>query len=209
MRLPLVSRNWHYVLGFDSEVDFCFWILERDGLRLPPFDRHADGDGLLRAAGLDAASWYSWLERVIGAFDARRKALRASIKSPAEIGRLRALQPEELWDGAAAVGSRLKTLAEEYDEIYNERAGPKLELVGLNGNRAAKLWEDIAPYRRSLPSVTIAAVSYPGPLQAVEPPKTILLAVGAWKFTPDELAESILRGMKALAEGGRARPRSA
>jgi hypothetical protein len=41
-----------------------------------------------------------------------------------------------------------------------------------------------------------------GPEEAVVLPKTILLAVGAWRFTRDDLADAILRWMHSLAEGG-------
>jgi hypothetical protein len=49
------------------EVAFCLWALRRDGLKASPFDQHSDGDGQLRAAGLDADSWKRWLRAVVGA----------------------------------------------------------------------------------------------------------------------------------------------
>lgn len=33
------------------DVGFCIWALLVDGLHVPPFEHHADGDGTLRAAG--------------------------------------------------------------------------------------------------------------------------------------------------------------
>lgn len=45
-------------------VDFCVWVLEIDGLKVAPFDQHPDGDGSLRAAGLTAHDWQSWLRQI-------------------------------------------------------------------------------------------------------------------------------------------------
>jgi len=114
------------------------------------------------------------------------------------------LQPELLWDGATAVAPRIKILAEEYNEVYNERAEPKLELIHAFQGHDEKLWRDLAPYRRKLPPVRVVVFSYPGSEEAVVLPKTILLAVGAWRFTRDDLADAILSGMHSLAEGGQA-----
>lgn len=62
----LHSRNpWGLRYGPDPTINFCFWVLLLDGLRVPPFDQHPDGDGSLRALGLTEASWQAWLLRVI------------------------------------------------------------------------------------------------------------------------------------------------
>src|SRR4029077_287534 len=34
-----------------------------DGLHVPPFDQHPDGDGSLRSLGLTAADWQTWFLR--------------------------------------------------------------------------------------------------------------------------------------------------
>ena len=62
----LYSRNpWSLRYGPDPTINFCFWALLLDGLRVPPFDQHLDGDGALRDLGLTQASWQAWLLRVI------------------------------------------------------------------------------------------------------------------------------------------------
>lgn len=62
----LHSRNaWYYREGPEPTVDFCLWVLQVDGLRVPPFDQHPDGDGSLRALGLTAADWQTWFLRVL------------------------------------------------------------------------------------------------------------------------------------------------
>lgn len=47
-------------------LDFAVRVLERDGLRVRPFDIHAEGDGSVRALGLDAESWTAWVRALVG-----------------------------------------------------------------------------------------------------------------------------------------------
>ena len=57
----LYSRNpWSLQYGPDPTINFCFWVLQVDGLRVPPFDQHQGGDGALRDLGLTEASWRAW-----------------------------------------------------------------------------------------------------------------------------------------------------
>jgi hypothetical protein len=65
MRLLHSRNSWHYSQGSDSTVDFCLWVLQVDGLRVPPFDQHPDGDGSLRALGLTEDAWQNWFLRVL------------------------------------------------------------------------------------------------------------------------------------------------
>jgi hypothetical protein len=59
------ENPWFCSVATDIDVDFCIWVLEADGLHVPPFEYHATGDGSLRAAGLDGESWQSWAEGMI------------------------------------------------------------------------------------------------------------------------------------------------
>ena len=60
------TTPWLFHDQFDMMIDFCFWILEADGLLVAPFDHHTGGDSTLQAPGLDAASWQVWMHEVIG-----------------------------------------------------------------------------------------------------------------------------------------------
>lgn len=55
-----------------AAIDFCIWALEKDGLRVPPFDQHPDGDRSLRSSGLSAEAWKFWLTRTALLIDQRR-----------------------------------------------------------------------------------------------------------------------------------------
>ncbi len=49
---------WHFRADVGHQANFAVWLLMRDGLRVPPFDRHPDGDRTLRSAGLNAVRWW-------------------------------------------------------------------------------------------------------------------------------------------------------
>jgi hypothetical protein len=54
-----------------EDVDFCVWVLEADGLKVPPFDKHAHGSKLLRRKGLDSSSWQNWVKGIVLLLDQR------------------------------------------------------------------------------------------------------------------------------------------
>ena len=76
MRLSDGRRDpWFWRFDLHVGVNFCVWALLADGLRVSPFDRHAGGDGALRAAGLTPEGWWTWLHAVL----ARQEQLRAAL----------------------------------------------------------------------------------------------------------------------------------
>lgn len=56
---------WRIDHGFNPDVDFCIWVLELDGLHVPPFNQHPEGNSELQTRGLDAESWRKWLATVV------------------------------------------------------------------------------------------------------------------------------------------------
>lgn len=56
---------------FYPQVDFCIWVLEQDGLRVPPFDCHPPGNGSLQIRGMDADAWRLWIKRIVVLLDQR------------------------------------------------------------------------------------------------------------------------------------------
>jgi hypothetical protein len=62
---------WFFEKTFNGYVNFCVWVLQVDGLSVPPFNSHLDGDSVLRKRGLDAESWHTWLARVVATQDSR------------------------------------------------------------------------------------------------------------------------------------------
>lgn len=65
------EKPWGFTSGDNSYIDFCIWVLEKDGLRIPPFDSHPLGNGELQNEGMDAISWQNWLRKVVATQDDR------------------------------------------------------------------------------------------------------------------------------------------
>jgi hypothetical protein len=57
--------------GFNPNVDFCIWILEQDGLQVPPFSYHPNGNSRFRELGLSATDWLKWFGKIIKSQDQR------------------------------------------------------------------------------------------------------------------------------------------
>lgn len=69
--LEIEENPWILIQDSNIMLDFCVWVLKSDGLHVPPFDRHPEGNGTLRAKGLDAEVWRSWLAKVAATQDSR------------------------------------------------------------------------------------------------------------------------------------------
>jgi len=63
--------NWH--------MCFLIWCLVADGLRVSPFDQHADGSGRLRELGLDANLWRRWTVTMVRRWAALDESLKTSM----------------------------------------------------------------------------------------------------------------------------------
>jgi hypothetical protein len=77
------ENPWFCHTETDKNVDFCLWVLEVDGLRAPPFESHSQGNGILRAAGLDEESWQEWVKELIrrndqSSYTAQKQSVQAA-----------------------------------------------------------------------------------------------------------------------------------
>jgi hypothetical protein len=82
---------WSMGEQWGGPVAFTVWALQSDGLRVPPFDAHPDGDGRLRAAGLDAEGWLGWVGELVARDSAAQTALHARARpGPEQIARMQA-----------------------------------------------------------------------------------------------------------------------
>lgn len=48
--------------GFSPLADFAVWVLEKDGLTVPPFDKHTRKAGKLQALGFNQEHWLEWFQ---------------------------------------------------------------------------------------------------------------------------------------------------
>ena len=140
-------------------INFCVWVLQRDGLAVPPFDRHPPGDGSLQAVGLDAERWLSWFtETVIGQRSPANPSL-ARIGTPLLQQRL-----QELWQ-------RYLPGAKDWRRSSRE----KVREIFSSPEEHSRLWDDLIPFQRSLPEMRIFCVQYPHDVSFVFPPVSVVL----------------------------------
>lgn len=183
----LHSRNtWVFREDFSREIDFCIWILEVDGLHVPPFDQHPDGDGSLRAVGLDGEGWQSWLVRVVDLQSQQNQAFQR-LPNNRPVTPLdwkgvlipEAREPVTAWKGNTAVGERLAILWKQYQPLADERKKAEHKLSRkrqqLGVEQKINLWQDLKPYHARIPTLGIYMVHYVQPLNYLIPPVTVLM----------------------------------
>jgi hypothetical protein len=77
------ENPWLCHTEMDRNADFCIWVLEVDGLRVPPFEHHSEGNGSFRVAGLNEESWHSWVKELIrrndqSSYTAQKQSVQAA-----------------------------------------------------------------------------------------------------------------------------------
>ena len=60
-----LPQTWSFSISYNDCLDFVVWVLEADGLQVPPFDQHPEGSQCLQASGLTAQAWQTWLTNTV------------------------------------------------------------------------------------------------------------------------------------------------
>lgn len=216
MRLLHSRNSWFYSLGFNIMVDFCIWTLEVDGLHVSPFDQHPDGDGSIRAAGLDAGDWQSWLLRVINLQKEQRQLRHQQASSPQDLLSVlscEAHNPPSAWIGSITVRNKLDELWEQYGPVSNQRKMRELELARAlhkaERMSSKRLYDVLKTYHTRMPPLTIYEIAYEYPLDYVLSPATLLMSVQEGQPEPQEFNERVLAAVAELANYPARRSRQA
>lgn len=176
---------WHWSEDAFPPVAFCIHALILDGLRVPPFDRHGDGDARLRALGLDAAMWRAWvavvveqraiageLARALGTPEARGPLLERALRRPRLFG-----LPASLCPGSDELRARLDALFTDYrpagDAWKRRIADPRHRLGSASQQRA--LWNALTPFHDRLATLSVFLVEYGEAVVIPLPPTACLI----------------------------------
>jgi len=200
-----LSDRWYWTEDAFPPVAFCVRALILDGLSVPPFDRHPDGDGRLRDLGLDAKMWQAWLSAVVAQHaimgEYARTATAAHAGPPAEWVRAAAVvlrAPGSFCPGPDALQARLNELftaeAAEW-EAWRWRMSDVRHLHGTGRHQRA-LWRALAPFQDQLAPLSILLVEYPEPVALPLPPNTAIIAPGA---SPDAFGRQLVQVATGLA----------
>ena len=181
--------RWHWSEDAFPPLDFCVQALVRDGLCIPPFDRHSDGDHGLRTLRLDASTWKGWVRAVLAQQatlsdvarhlddDRDRGERRETALAAADVLR----RPGSLCPGSPELRTRLDELWTTYapeGEAWRWRmsSGPRGVRNRLKPHEQRRLWKALLPVHDRLPTISVFLVDYPVPVVMALPPTTCLIA---------------------------------
>jgi hypothetical protein len=200
------SGHWYWSGDAFPPVSFCVRALVLDGLAVPPFDRHGEGDGRLRELGLDAEVWRAWVDsvlerqtammehaRTLGTPEARGPALERA-RAAAEVLRL----PGSFCPGPEELRARLNELFADYapaGEAWKRRMSEASRLHG-SGRQQRALWRALTPFHDRLTTLSVFLVDYTEPVMMPLPPTTCLIAPDD---DPERFARQVVAAAAALA----------
>lgn len=183
-------------------LDFCVWALQGDGLKVPPFVVHGEGDQQLRRRGMDARQWTRWLGRVAQADRFLQVAGTAPLRKLSQMDRF-AVLPFRLAQGNGKIRAYLEELWWAYlpeGRAWLVRRSGAGSLA--KGNRPVltpatrrRLQATFAPLRDASDCLRVMFVNYPFFVSGCLPPNVVV--IGA----PDE-PELDQRVYTALLERG-------
>src|SRR5260370_11614262 len=214
MRLLHSRDSWTFSGGFNMTVDFCIWVLEVDGLHVPPFDQHPEGDGSLRAAGLDAEAWQSWLMRVVNLQYEQKRPRKGPLNEKVDWQSVlisEAYNPPRAWIGRATVGNRLAELWTQYGPLSNERNKAEARLARkrqqVETDRRLNLWRDLSPYHSRIPTLIVHMVQYEQPINYLIPPISVIMTYTGEQAGAAELRERLPDAAAGLTASSSSRRR--
>jgi hypothetical protein len=183
------TDRWSWSEDAFEPLDFCVRTLVLDGLRVPPFDRHRDGDGALRAAGLNPPAWREWVEAVIrhrsalsaAAVDFGRDGDRERLFASAREAGAALQATGSLCPGSPGLQQQLNELWVAYQPLgdawkrrmtIGEEGAPRR--FAAEGQR--RLWNALLPFHDRLATISVFLVDYPVPVVMALPPTACLIS---------------------------------
>jgi len=200
------SDRWYWSGDAFPPASFCVRALVHDGLAVPPFDLHGDGDGRLREFGLNADMWREWVAavlrqrvimgdyaRTLGLPDARGPLLE-QVRAAAEVLRV----PGSFCPGPDELRVRLNDLFADYasaGEEWNWRISDAPRLHGSARQQRA-LWKALTPFHDRLVTLSVFLVESTEPVVMPLPPTSCLIAP---EQTPEGYGRQVVAAATALA----------
>jgi hypothetical protein len=194
---------WHFSLDAGGQIGFCLWALQRDGLKVAPYDCHPEGDGSLRALGMTEESWRAWHERVLALADVAHDIIRTGDHSPAarELV-MTSFLPYRSWPGDAAIAARLAELHPQYEHArsgWKRNVHLHSDALRPTPREYRKWWRQLSAAHKALPPTRVFLLDYPVTLIVPHPPRTLILATPSAALDWPTYARSTVEGIRQLA----------
>lgn len=218
------TDDWHYGISFEYGIDFAVWMLEHDGLLVPPFDKHApqpdagileplSGDpqappanwhfpqaNALQPLGLDQENWRIWFYRLVE--DVMEEKIRL-LTDPRPVQRKSLTDPAALNPGSETLQSLLRERYDYYRKsVVNQRRANERSLADLHihGKNGREKWRLMSEARGHLPPVHYFLTGYPfAVIDAVEP-SSVVLSFGSDLPSETVYWNTLLHGLQRLQE---------
>jgi hypothetical protein len=220
------TTSWHYGISFEPGIDFAIWVLEQDGLQVPPFDRHGlstpdagvlepltdrpqeppgawhfPPPGYLQPFGLDPVHWRTWLDRLVLDVVELQIQLRAN---PRPHPRLSLTDPAALYPGPEALQAALRQAHQDYrDHVAVQRRrieGAIAPFQAVKPAAARRHWRTLSQARGQLPPVQYFLTGYPHPIVQAVPPSSVILAFGPDRTSAAAYWDALLHGLHTLQD---------
>lgn len=196
------ANKWHFATHHkELGIDFCTWVLRIDGLRVPPFDTHADGRHFLQVVGMTADDWRTWFHTVL----TRDREMRTleSIEEMATEG-VALYNPITLWHGSALLKERLTDLWVQYELLMNRVSQAYALQKGtsdlpMTPKEWRTLWKTMSAFQTRLPPLDIYLVDYPDEVFYTLPPAIVVISNQEGTLRAQTYMHFVLRGAQKLA----------
>jgi|GEM_PF-6915364 len=192
------NEGSHSALSFDANlpVNFCIWILNYDGLQVPPFDRHIGGNGILRSQGLTSNDWLTWLQQVVQSHRNMKAIGSELVPSPNYF-------PDRFWQGEEKMREILARLWIQYATLPNIRPSFPTLVSSPSWNQQ-NAWQmhqlviDIRRLRPQAPTLGIYFVDYPE-VEYLMPPNDAIIHLGDLQIRTPEFFARVMNIAQKLA----------
>lgn len=199
---------WNWCEALSPSVGFATWVLQRDGLRVHPFDLHAEGDGRLLALGLNEPDWRSWIvtiaqaEAVFADYMARHDIRTLGRAERQDIARLDDQRvPVHLWPGDPKLRPVLDQLWAEYrpvGETWASSLTARPRHTRISPGQDRRLWAQLEPLRNQLSTLRVYLVPYPYAVALAIPPESCVVGLVDIPGDGREYVDAVVAAARAL-----------
>jgi len=158
-------------------IDFCVWILQRDGLQVAPYLRHAATVGPLQRVGLSAARWRDWFDAVIAHQHQFDTALQQAAQ-PLDAALFDQLNPSGILAGQGDLPAMLDALWHTYIQQGDMHQQAKRQRAAGYQPALRNILQQLHDlHPPSGTSITLYAVTYPADTLHLHPPTSLVVSL--------------------------------
>ena len=195
----------YWTESYSIPVAFATWVLQRDGLRVPPFDAHPAGNGRLQALGLDQPTWLAWVEQIVEAEVQQTSALSTIDLRNTGPDERRALaqvgmqgNPAARWPGGSEGQRQLETLWREFQpigEAWAQSLTSTKRQKRISAGQQRRLWHQLKPLLDRRIALHVYPVDYVQVVALPIAPSSCVVGIGA----PDRQGPAYVEAVSAAA----------